>query len=113
MEKGKKYYEKNKEKIADYYIENKEKRAEYRKSENGKKHTSISNWKYIGVIHENFDELYELYIRTNECNVCKVQFKNTKDRCLDHDHDTGKFRQILCHSCNTRDSWKKKVQARD
>ena len=63
----------------------------------------------MGVIHDDFDALYEHYINTNECDVCHKVFKSTKDRCLDHDHNNGQFRQILCNSCNTYDNWKNKI----
>jgi hypothetical protein len=25
---------------------------------------------------------------------------------MDHDHETGQFRQFLCQSCNRHDHWK-------
>jgi hypothetical protein len=112
-QKEKEYRQNNKEKIQEYRENNKEyykeHRKEYIKTEQGKKSYTISNWKSYGVIHENFDELYELYISTNKCNVCKKVFDENNKKCLDHDHDTGKFRYVLCWSCNTCDFWKIKV----
>ena len=99
-------------KSAQYYKDNtkecKERIKNWKKTPNGQKYLALNNWKRYGVIHDNFDELYELYINTTECNVCNKTFKNTKDRCLDHDHDNGQFRQVLCQSCNIHDNWRNK-----
>ena len=74
----------------------------------GKKKNIIDAWKRSGLIHENMKELYDnLYIITNNCNVCNCIFSPGNRRCLDHDHDTGLFRQILCNNCNIFDNWKK------
>ena len=107
------YYEANKEKIAKHkkaYREKKhEKIAEYQKAYNqtpaGKKSLTIGQWKYTGLIHDDYDTLYETYLQTTNCDVCKSTFKDTFDRCMDHDHSNGLFRQFLCRACNTRDSW--------
>ena len=102
------------EKSAEYYKNNKELCDERnkrwrRETPNGQKYSVVSNWKRYGVIHDNFDDLYNHYINTDKCDVCKCEFHEKNWRCLDHDHDTGKFRQVLCNACNTNDSWKKKV----
>ena len=49
------------------------------------------------------DQVLELlYNQGQSCAVCKVGLvyphKNTH---IDHDHDTGKIRGILCTNCNT------------
>ena len=113
LEKQKEYYENNKEKIKQYKKEyaksesGKETIKNYFKSPQGRKSKLIGEWKYSGVIHDNFDELYEKYIRTTNCEVCNKDLSTTK-KCLDHDHDTGKFRYVLCNGCNIYDNWKNK-----
>ena len=69
-----------------------------------KRHRSCtkSAWKRLGVIHPNLDALYNMFIRTTNCNVCNTEFKSRNDRHMDHDHETGKFRFILCRSCNLK-----------
>ena len=112
-EQKREYYERNKDKFKEYdktYQEkNREKIKEYRQTENGKKLRTIGSWKYYGLIHDDYDALYDKYINTDKCEVCNKVFENSFDRCLDHDHDTYEFRQILCRNCNTHDSWKNKL----
>ena len=66
---------------------------------------TIYNWKRKGVIYDNYDELYEVYIKTMQCGHCKTEFTKNNCRCLDHDHETGLFRKIVCNRCNTCDSY--------
>ena len=104
-EKNKEYYlknkEKHKEKTKEYAIKNKGKIKEYNQSPKGKKSNTISKWKQSGLIADNIDELYDRYINSTNCELCGNEYKNTKDRCLDHDHNTGLFRNVVCQSCNT------------
>ena len=69
------------------------------------KTNTICNWKYKGVIYHDFDSLYEIYINTMNCTHCGKEFPNIKDRCLDHDHETGHFRKIVCQRCNSADNY--------
>jgi hypothetical protein len=91
----------------EWYKNNKEKMKEYRKTPDYRKSQTISKWKERGVIHDNFDALYEQYLEATHCNACKSGFKSTFYKCLDHDHTTGFFRQFLCRYCNNQDNWKK------
>ena len=72
---------------------------------NKHKSNTICNWKRSGLIYHNFDELYETYIKTMKCDHCKKEFPNTKDRCMDHCHETGLFRKIVCQRCNAKDMY--------
>ena len=111
------YRETNKEKILkehrEYRIANKEYYKEYKKAyyqtPEGKKSRIMACWRSHGVNNVN-DEMYDKYINTHCCDVCKNEFKNSMDKHLDHDHETGDFRQVLCRSCNSRDSWKNKIK---
>tara|TARA_R110002153_G_scaffold2977_1_gene14050 strand:+ start:40 stop:696 length:657 start_codon:yes stop_codon:yes gene_type:complete len=69
------------------------------------KYNTISNWKYKGVLYDDWDELYYTYIRTLNCSHCNKEFKNSLDRHLDHDHETGLLRAIVCRGCNIHDSY--------
>ena len=38
----------------------------------------------------------------DNCELCNIKFtQEIKDqRCMDHDHNTGYFRKVLCRGCN-------------
>ena len=114
------YREINKDKIAEqtreYNQNNKERIAEYQReyikiyaqTPAGKKTWTMSNWRSRGVVNVN-DEMYERYLNTTKCECCLKEFSSSRDRCLDHDHESGEYRWVICQSCNNHDSWKKKI----
>jgi hypothetical protein len=67
----------------------------------------ITSWKRKGLIHDDYSKLYDDYLKCTQCDVCEKEFKTRRDKCMDHDHTTGLFRQFLCQSCNTHDHFKK------
>jgi hypothetical protein len=93
---SKTYRQSHKEEIKEYM-------KEYRKTDAYKKSYRITNWKKSGVKTDDWDSLYDKYINTWNCECCSVElkegnFKNKK--CLDHDHQSGLFRNIICNRCN-------------
>ena len=44
-------------------------------------------------------------MNTDNCDLCNLQFiegdKGKFKKCMDHNHQTGEFRNVLCHVCNT------------
>jgi hypothetical protein len=129
-EYGVKYREDNKEELKEYdaekYLKNREiilqrekdryaanpeaKKAydkEFRKTDAGKKISRKAAWKKRGVIFETkeeFESVYKIYLETEFCNFCNCKLHEGNVGCgkktLDHDHATGKFRNILCNKCN-------------
>jgi hypothetical protein len=111
----KKYNENNKEKISEYqkqyqteYREkNREKLLEYNQTEKGIKRRRISHWKASGLICDNYQQLYNHYLKTAYCDACKVKLTYDKQntsttKMIDHCHESGLFRNILCLSCNNK-----------
>ena len=97
-------YQKNKQKTKEYYLKNREKILEWNKTD-GKKSIKISSWKKRGVISDNYSSLYDYYLNCNNCELCNVEliegnYGNNK-KTLDHDHETGLFRYVLCNTCNS------------
>tara|TARA_B110000211_G_scaffold210097_1_gene247934 strand:- start:279 stop:782 length:504 start_codon:yes stop_codon:yes gene_type:complete len=120
--KKKEYREKNREKInlkyKKYREENKEKEylryKEYSQTHNGKKINKLRSWKHEGLIasNEELDRIYNLSLNQEFCNACDVKLTRTGKNCktnvtMDHDHSNGRFRHIICNTCNVMDSWKK------
>jgi len=108
----KQYYldnlEKKKAFDKEYYLKNKEKIIANSKIYNntlfGKKSNITSKWRQRGLITEDIDKLYEYYLSIEECENCGIELNqkgdfNTK-KCMDHCHQTGQFRNILCNLCN-------------
>ena len=67
---------------------------------NNKKSMRISDWKRNGIIDEDLSAVYDYYKKETKCMICFKEYKNSKDRHLDHDHDTGEIRYICCNNCN-------------
>lgn len=60
-------------------------------------------WKSRGIIfqdEEHFVYIYNLYIKATNCDICNKLFPNSLNRHLDHCHNTGDVRNIMCSRCN-------------
>tara|TARA_R110000803_G_scaffold16180_1_gene44400 strand:+ start:233 stop:748 length:516 start_codon:yes stop_codon:yes gene_type:complete len=108
------YSQSHKEERAEYYQNTKERDREktaeqtkiYNQTPAGKKSRMMAKWRSRGVINVN-DEMYNHYIASTHCECCSKEFSSSRDRHLDHDHETGEYRWVICCSCNNHDNWKK------
>lgn len=77
-------------------------------TEHKKKLLRIQNWKRNGILIHDIDKFYDMYVNTWNCQLCGIKMtegdkRNTSTtRCLDHDHISGYWRFIVCHTCNTK-----------
>ena len=97
LKKEKIYRDKNKDK-------NKVNQLKFLKTDKGKKYKITKRWKEIGLISDNYDKIYEIYLNTEECDNCGIELNQdgATKKCMDHDHSNGFFRNILCKSCNNK-----------
>lgn len=99
QQKRKEYTERRSREDPDYYKRqyNKEKALDYRNK--NKAHLSEKRWlKKYGII----DMSYEKYEKSliDQKNACMICNKIMSSPHVDHDHNTGKFRALLCTACN-------------
>jgi hypothetical protein len=68
---------------------------------------TIYNWKtrrgLIAGEHET-QIIYTRYVNAEFCEICNKEFLTLTDRQMDHDHKSGKFRNVCCQSCNLKKS---------
>lgn len=85
-EKHKKYAEKNKERCKEYYSNNKDKAFE----------------RYLKNTYQMSVEEYETSLKNQSelCAICKSKCVSGKKLAVDHNHDTGQIRGLLCCKCN-------------
>jgi len=74
---------------------------EYRKKPSYIKSEKIRSWKFQGLkaTKEEMDIIYDRYLNSSQCELCNQDYSKYK-KCMDHSHETGKFRNIICHQCN-------------
>ena len=57
--------------------------------------------KQCGLICSDNDfnfHLYPRYIWATHCDLCNKKFEKSIERCMEHSHTNGKFRNIVCRS---------------
>jgi len=87
-------------KLSDKLIEKLRKREKYGdfKSPKRKKHNNLK--KKYGIGLDDYNKMFEM--QKGCCAICGIHQSQTfKALSVDHDHKTGKIRELLCNSCNT------------
>ena len=66
------------------------------------KNRKKADWKKLGmkIDEDDFDYVYNEYIHATNCDLCNKLFIKSNDRQLDHNHETGEVRNIVCQKCN-------------
>ena len=95
----KEWRENNKEKIKANQSKRNQCRAKWLKTDAGKKSKTLSNWRRYGL-KDNLEDVYKIYQESTECIICDKPFKNSKDKHMNHCHETGYFLNVLCQKCN-------------
>lgn len=54
--------------------------------------------KLYGLSIEQYDAIFA--VQGEVCAICQTSFPGPKNWTVDHDHESGLVRGILCHSCN-------------
>lgn len=112
--------------------EQRKKRAEYQakyrsKEENRKKHNESAKISHKKNRHKHINKLRDYHLKKNygisledkikmiesqegRCKICNNEFTSTRSTHVDHCHNTGKIRGILCHICNTKLAWYEKFK---
>ena len=90
----KKYNEGRKDKIKNY-------------QDNNHNVVIVSNWKSYGIKlrdDEDWDSVYIQWFIQEKCDDCECELTfgsyGRSRKCLDHDHETGFIRGIVCTGCN-------------
>ena len=75
----------------------------YYQTAKGRKAYTKKNWKKRGLDMDTFYYVYPIFLNATHCERCGIEFQegnNGKQKCMDHCHVTGIFRNIICRNCN-------------
>ena len=95
----KEYHLKNKDKLKKYFEDNIEKESCRRRKQ---------NWKKNGLVdsdNDNYEKIHQRYIDTTNCDLCNVVLTTDNkitSKNMEHDHETGLFRNVVCRKCNLK-----------
>ena len=99
--RNKRWKEKNRDKVLEY------KRTHYKN--NRDKYLTLERDKQYKVRYKiSLDDYNKMLEEQNyQCKICSSEKAGHKGQCfaVDHDHNTGKVRGLLCIKCNSRLGW--------
>lgn len=59
--------------------------------------------KKYGISLEDYDAMHDE--QRGVCAICGNEESQNRHLSVDHDHETGRVRGLLCGSCNTKLGW--------
>jgi len=84
-------------------------RESYRRHGNSDKWRATRRERHLiknyGITSEQLQAM--IASQAGRCAICSVEFRSLEKRAVhvDHCHQTGAVRGVLCHSCNTKLGW--------
>ena len=84
----------------------------YKQSPQGRKKYRTDKWISRGLKFREGETLVDIYTRYMETDICECceciltqgeRYNSKTTKVMDHDHQTGFCRAIVCHSCNVSD----------
>ena len=74
------------------------------KTPKGQKSERKKLWKKRGLNMDTFYYVYPIFLNATHCDHCNVELNDIKNhknqKCMDHCHATGMFRNVVCRNCN-------------
>ena len=92
-----KWRKNNPEKYKQQWQRRKDKQAEYYQNNKDEWHSRLIGRTY-GISLEEYNDI--LSEQKNVCAICKNECVSGKKLAVDHNHDNGKVRGLLCCRCN-------------
>jgi hypothetical protein len=91
-----KWREENREKVRERAL------AQYYKHHDRNKASARYRARFTkyGITHTDYNRILES--QGGGCGICEIKPVGDRPLCVDHCHDSGKVRGILCDKCNTR-----------
>lgn len=74
-----------------------------KKYRNSKKGRESYYQRIFNITLKQYDEMFER--QKGVCEMCGRINKYGHRLCVDHNHETGEIRTLLCHHCNTLVGW--------
>ena len=94
------YYKNNRERVLNRNKQWNKNNCEKMKNRlsNNPEHRRIQKFKIYGLSHEDWLTMWKN--QDGKCAICGKPFITPSDSCIDHNHETGENRGLLCNKCN-------------
>ena len=91
------YKKNNKKTLAEYT-------REYRKSYNGCRAHKFGDWKKnnLKMTDDEYSKIFDRWYSSVKCELCNEEYNKKNQKCMDHHHSSGSFRNICCNKCNIK-----------